>query len=222
MNRPTKSVGLALTAAAIGLLGIACGDDDATPASGSSSGTTSSGGSSGMASSSGDTGAPDLYTRLGGKTGLEMFTANVVDTKVLADPMLVTYFFNQVANPIPAGKPSKQQVVVCFARFVGAALGKDTYPGAAVNDPANANTPNFTCRSMVESHKTGTDLKINDGTFDAFVGLIAESLQPLVKPQATKAGEITQAEFDALAAALVGTKSEISIGAGAKRAFPTN
>ena len=227
MNSHTKAALVAVTAATMGLLGAACGDDDTTPASGSSSGTTSSGGSSGgssgMASSSGSSGeVPDLYTRLGGKSGLEMFTANVVDTKILADPVLVTYFFNQVANPIPAGKPSKQQIVVCFARFVGAALGKDTYPGAPVNDATNTNTPNFTCRTMTASHKTGTDLKINDGTFDAFVGLIAESLMPLVKPQATKAGEITQAEFDALAAALVGTKGDISTGAGAKQPFPTN
>lgn len=222
MKEVMKRVLGTVTAASIGLLGVACSDDDTAPASGSSSGTTSSGGSSGAASSSGGTGTPDLYTRLGGKAGLETFVADVVDKKVLADPMLVTYFFNQVASPIPAFKPSKQQVVVCFARFVGTALGKDTYPGAVVNDATNTNTPNFTCRSMAESHKTGTDLKINDGTFDAFVGLIAESLQPLIKPQATKAGEITQAEFDALAAALVGTKVDISIGAGPKRAFPTN
>jgi hypothetical protein len=64
---------------------------------------------------------------------------------------------------------------------------------------------------MVESHRgANTMLHIGSGTFDQFVGAIAMELMPLVKPTATKAGEITQAEFDALAAALNGQKGGVT------------
>lgn len=187
----------------------ACSDDE-TPATPKTDAGSS--GTSGTSGTSGDSGPTtlSLYERLGGKSGLESFVATVVDGKVLADADLKTYFFAQVATPIPAGRPSKQQIVVCFARFVGAALKADTYPGAPVNDPANTNNPNHTCRSMVDSHKANL-LFIGNGTFDKFVGAIAASLQPLVKPTATKAGEITQAEFDALAGALNGQKGDITL-----------
>jgi hypothetical protein len=152
-----------------------------------------------------------LYDRLGGKAGLEMFVKTVVETQILTDADLKTFFFNQVASPIPAGHPSAGQIVSCFARFVGAALGADTYPGAAVNDPANTNTPDFTCRGMAEAHQgAATMLHIGSGTFDKFVGHIAASLMPLVKPTATNAGEITQAEFDTLAGALGAQKSAVT------------
>ena len=64
---------------------------------------------------------------------------------------------------------------------------------------------------MTDSHKgASTMLQIGSGTFDKFIGFIAMDLQPLVKPTATKAGEITQGEFDALAGALNGTKAEVT------------
>lgn len=164
---------------------------------------------------------PTLYDRLGGKAGLESFVKTVVETRILADADLKTFFFNQVASPIPAGHPSAKQIVVCFARFVGTALGADEYPGAPVNDPANVNTPNHTCRNMVESHNgASTMLHIGSGTFDKFVGLIAVELMPLVKPTATKAGEITQAEFDALAAALNGQKAAVTTPGASAAAGP--
>ncbi len=182
-------------AAAIALTAIGC-----------SSSTTPSG-TSGTTATTGDAGALTLYERLGGKDGLESFVKTVVETKILTDADLKTYFFGQVAMPIPAGTPSEHQIVVCFARFVGSALKEDVYPGAAVSDPTNVNNPNHTCRDMVAAHRP--DLNIGTGTFDKFIGYIATSLMPLVKPTATKAGEITQAEFDALAGALNGTKTDI-------------
>ncbi|MFO0662971.1 MAG: hypothetical protein U0174_03415 [Polyangiaceae bacterium] len=174
----------------------------------SSSSTSSSGGT---VVEDGGSSSLSLYERLGGQAGLESFVKTVVETRILTDANLKTFFFNQVATPIPAGHPSAKQITVCFARFVGAALKADTYPGAAVNDPANVNTPNHTCRDMVAAHQgADTMLKIGSGTFDKFVSYIAMDLQPLVKPTATKVGEITQAEFDALAAALVGTKGAVT------------
>ena len=183
-----------MTAAlALSAAGCSSSSDDT---SGTSSGATADGGAT-----------LSLYERLGGKSGLESFVQTVVETKILTDADLKTFFFAQVATPIPAGSPSAKQIVVCFARFVGSALKADTYPGAAVSDPTNTNNPNHTCRDMVKSHKPF--LNIGTANFDKFIGHIATSLMPLVKPTATKAGEITQAEFDALAAALNGTKADI-------------
>jgi hypothetical protein len=203
-----RTTGAALCALGLAVGAVGCGD--------TSSGDAKDAGTSPQdAASSGanDAAAPatlSLYQRLGGKAGLESFVKTVVETKILTDADLKTFFFNQVASPIPTGHPSATQIVVCFARFVGAALGEDTYPGAPVSDPANTNTPNHTCRNMIESHRGPTTmLNIGDANFDKFVGHIATSLMPLVKPTATKAGEITQAEFDALAAALIGQKNAI-------------
>lgn len=179
--------------------------------------SSSDSGSSGSNATTGDSGTLTLYERLGGKSGLESFVQSVVETKILTDADLKTFFFAQVATPIPAGSPSAKQIVVCFARFVGTALQADTYPGAPVNDPANTNNPNHTCRDMVKSHRPF--LNIGTANFDKFIGHVATSLMPLVKPTATKAGEITQAEFEALAAALNGTKGDI-VNPGAPASGP--
>ena len=198
------SVGMMAAAMAIGAVG--CSSSD--------SGTS---GTSGTTGTTGDAGALTLYERLGGKSGLESFVKTVVETKILTDADLKTFFFAQVATPIPAGSPSATQIVVCFARFVGSALNEDTYPGAPVADAMNTNNPMHTCRDMVDAHRPF--LNIGTANFDKFIGYIATSLMPLVKPTATKAGEITQAEFDALAAALNGTKGDI-VNPGAPASGP--
>lgn len=153
--------------------------------------------------------ALSAYERLGGKEGVRAFTTQEVN-KVLADPILVTYFFNQVKDPIPAGKPSAAQIIECFSRLVGSVVGAETYPGEPVSDRANKNTPNFTCRDMKAAH---AGLQIGDKTFDAFVGVLAADLGALVvkdvAPEDLKAGQISQAEFDLVAEALVGTKTAI-------------
>jgi hypothetical protein len=186
-------------------------DAGGTAGAGTAGATGAAGASTDGGAGTGDGGTLSLYERLGGKTGLEMFVQNVVETKILTDADLKTFFFNQVATPIPAGHPSATQIVVCFGRFVGTALGADTYPGAAVADAANTNTPSFTCRDMIDAHKgAGNMLNIGSADFDKFVGYIAASLTPLVVPTATKVGQITQAEFNALAAALTGQKADVT------------
>ncbi len=182
-----------------------------TAGAGTAGATGTAGASTDGGAGTGDAGALSLYDRLGGKTGLETFVKTVVDTKILTDADLKTFFFNQVATPIPAGHPSEAQIVVCFGRFVGTALGADTYPGAAVADTTNTNTPSFTCRDMVDAHKGATSmLDIGSADFDKFVGYIAASLMPLVVPTATQVGQITMAEFNALASALTGQKAAIT------------
>lgn len=148
------------------------------------------------------------YTRLGGHAGLLAFVKGEVENKVLKDSNLKTYFFNQVASPIPAGHPSAGQIEECFTRFVASVIVAETYPGIAVSDATNMNTPNFTCRDMKTSH---TGLRIGDKTFDTFVGVLAADLMPLVVSDGTALtiGHISQTEFNALAAALTGTKPSI-------------
>ena len=160
------------------------------------------------APSSPDSGMLTAYARLGGHAGLLAFVKGEVENKVLKDPNLMTYFFNQVATPIPAGHPSAAQIEECFTRLVASVVGAETYPGAPVADAANTNTPSFTCRDMVSAH---AGLKIGSGTFDAFVGVIAADLMPLVVPDGTAltAGHISQSEFNVLAGGLTGQKTAI-------------
>ena len=210
MNKSTKlSAGFAAMACVF-LLG-ACDDDDVNVGDGGVDARVDGAGNGGPDANGDAAAALSLYERLGGQSGLEMFVKSVVETRILTDAELRTFFFNQMMNPIPAGHPSAKQITVCFARFVGARLGAQTYPGPSVNDLANENTPNHVCRDMVESHKGPTTmLRIGSGNFDKFVGHIAASLEPLIKPAATQVGEITQAEFNALAAALVAEKPAIT------------
>ncbi|WP_394824397.1 hypothetical protein [Pendulispora albinea] len=153
--------------------------------------------------------SPSAYERLGGHAGLLKFVKGEVEDKILKDSDLKTYFFNQVASPIPAGHPSAAQIEECFTRLVASAVKAEQYPGAPVRDAANTNTPDFTCRDMKSSH---VGLNIGDKTFDKFVGILAADLMPLVVPDGTKltAGHISQSEFNVLASALTGTKSAIT------------
>jgi hypothetical protein len=148
------------------------------------------------------------YARLGGHAGLLAFVKGEVENKVLKDTNLKTYFFNQVATPIPAGHPSAAQIEECFTRLVASVVAAETYPGDPVADATNTNTPSFTCRSMAVSH---AGLKIGDKTFDAFVGVIGADLMTLVVPDGTAltAGHISQAEFNTLAGGLTGQKAAI-------------
>jgi hypothetical protein len=186
------------------LLSIAVASSAALGACGSSAVTTTPD----AGSSHPDGGATTAYERLGGHAGLLAFVKGEVENKVLQDTNLKTYFFNQVATPIPAGHPSAGQIEECFTRLVATVVGEESYPGAPVADAANTNTPSFTCRSMATSH---AGLKIGDKTFDAFVGVLAADLMPLVVPDGTAltAGHISQAEFNVVATGLTGTKTAI-------------
>ena len=191
---------LRATFALVGILApvlVACSDDDSSTAQ-SDAGTRP-----------GDAGTIlSAYERLGGHAGLFAFVKGEVENKVLMDTNLKTYFFNQVKTPIPVGHPSALQIEECFTRLVASVIEAEVYPGTPVADPANTNTPNFTCRNMVDSH---VGLKIGDKTFDAFVAVLAADLMPLVvlDGQPLTTGKISQSEFNTLAAALTATKPEI-------------
>ena len=71
---PVLGLVLVVTAIAAG-----CSDADTTSSAGNDAGVTGS-----------NTSGLTLYDRLGGKSGLEMFVGNVVNTKILTDADLKT------------------------------------------------------------------------------------------------------------------------------------
>jgi hypothetical protein len=137
-----------------------------------------------------------IYTRLGGHAGIRG-AVNAIVGKELADPDIVTYFFNQVATPIPAGHPTADQIEQCFTDLVAAAVSGpgETYPPAGgVTDDAGT----FQCRpDMTVIH---APLLISGGTFDEFITVAGGVL--------TSAG-VCPADISTLAGALVGTKAAI-------------
>jgi hypothetical protein len=105
-----------------------------------------------------------LYSRLGGHAGIRTAINGIV-AQELMDPEIASYFFNQVATPIPAGHPSADQIEECFTDLVGNAVGgTESYPpDGGVTDDAGT----FMCRGdMVTIH---APLLISGGTFDKFI-----------------------------------------------------
>lgn len=205
------SAGKAGTAGSAGKAGSSGGGGQSGTAGQSGTGGQGGGGQGGGGGKGGQGGGGglSLYDRLGGKQGVRDFVSGEV-VKVLAVTEYASYFGAQVANPIPAGHPSGAQIIECFSRLVGSAVGEtsEKYPGDPVNDAKNTNTPNFTCRSMEASH---VGLRINGDTFDTFVTVLATDLQAgvTIKESPAAVGEISQAELGAIGKALTDTKADI-------------
>jgi hypothetical protein len=205
-----KKIVLGVSVLAIaGAAGIACsssstnpatGDDasvdDAGTSSGTSSGASSSGTSSGASSSgtssggtvdagdAGDAGGDagtSFYTALGGHAGIRK-AVHVVVVAELADPTIVTYFFNQV-NAVP-GHPNQIQIEECFTDLLASGLGgTEVYPytvgpfndaGVSIGDGGAVDGGGtWTCRDMAGIHQP---LKISGPTFDYFISVAATVL----------------------------------------------
>lgn len=116
-----------------------------------------------------------LYDCLGGYAGIHSALEAIVKNE-LADPDIASYFFNQVATPVPAGHPTAAQIEDCFAVLLSqAAGGPYTYPpaGGVTNDAGVT----FVCRDMATIHQP---LLISGGSFDQFVSIAAATLSPSV------------------------------------------
>ncbi len=164
----------------------------------------------------GDGGAPGtLYDRLGGHAGIRGAIDAIV-SKELADPNIQTYFFNQVATPVPSGHPTKDQIAECFTDLLAkAAGGPEAYPAVVTLDtdaatsatvPADAGSDagGFACRGdMMAIH---APLKISGGTFDSFI-MIAGGV--LVSAMGTGPYTYTAADINTIAGVLTGTKTSI-------------
>jgi hypothetical protein len=131
-------------------------------------------GSSGSPASNADgggTGATTLYARLGGHAGIRAAVDAVVQAE-LADPDLASYFFNQVATPVPAGHPNVDQLSECFTdQLANAAGGPETYPTTVTDDAGS-----WLCRDMTVVH---APFHISGGTFTKFVTIAAGELGTL-------------------------------------------
>ncbi|MGH7272665.1 MAG: hypothetical protein ACREJ3_19720 [Polyangiaceae bacterium] len=124
--------------------------------------------------SSQDGGGTTLYTRLGGHAGIRSAIDAIV-LKELADPQIASYFFNQVAMPVPAGHPTAAQIEECFTDLLASlAGGTEVYPPSGGVNPGDAGT--FMCRDMTTIHQP---LLISGGTFDKFVSIAAAELTTL-------------------------------------------
>jgi hypothetical protein len=168
----------------------------ATAACSSSSNSGSPSDAGGPTGDSGACAEGTIYTRLGGHAGIRTAVNGIVAAE-LADPDIVTYFFNQVATPIPAGHPNADQIEQCFTDLVASAVGGpgETYPpSGGVTDDAGT----FECRAdMTTIH---APLLISGGTFDKFITIAGGVL--------TTAG-VCPDDIMTLAGALEATKTPI-------------
>jgi hypothetical protein len=134
-------------------------------------GCSNSSGSPATNADGGGTGSTTLYSRLGGHAGIRAAVDAVVQAE-LADPDLASYFFNQVATPVPAGHPNVDQLSECFTdQLANAAGGPETYPTTVTDDAGS-----WTCRDMAAIH---APLHISGGTFAKFVTIAAGELGTL-------------------------------------------
>jgi hypothetical protein len=176
-----------------------------TSSSGSSSGSGSS--SSGVVGDAGDAGGDagsTLYSRLGGHAGIRGAVDAIVAAE-LADADIKTYFFNQVATPVPAGHPTADQIEECFTDLLGMnAGGPEVYPTTVVTlTDAGADAGSFLCRDLGTIH---APLKISGGTFDKFV-MIAGGV--LTSAMGMAPYTYTTADITTVAGVLTGTRSAI-------------
>jgi hypothetical protein len=158
--------------------------------------------------------AGSLYDRLGGHAGIRG-AVNAIVTKELMDTNIKSYFFNQVATPVPAGHPTAAQIEECFTDLLATnAGGPEVYPAMVTPDDDAGNSVTvaadagdaggFACRAdMTTIH---APLMISGGTFDSFV-MIAGGV--LTSAMGTGSYTYTTADINTIAGLLTGTKTSI-------------
>lgn len=182
-------------------------DSGGSSSGGSSSSGSSSGGVVGDAGDAGDAGGDagsTLYSRLGGHAGIRAAVDAIVAAE-LADADIKTYFFNQVATPVPAGHPTANQIEECFTDLLGMnAGGPEVYPTTVVTlTDAGADAGSFLCRDLGTIH---APLKISGGTFDKFV-MIAGGV--LTSAMGMAPYTYTTADITTVAGVLTGSRSAV-------------
>jgi hypothetical protein len=182
-------------------------DSGGSSSGGSSSSGSSSGGVVGDAGDAGDAGGDagsTLYSRLGGHAGIRAAVDAIVAAE-LADADIKTYFFNQVATPVPAGHPTADQIEECFTDLLGMnAGGPEVYPTTVVTlTDAGADAGSFLCRDLGTIH---APLKISGGTFDKFV-MIAGGV--LTSAMGMAPYTYTTADITTVAGVLTGSRSAV-------------
>jgi hypothetical protein len=167
VSRGLVVVSLALT----GAMGLACSSSSSSGngGTGDGGGSSSSGGSGSSSGAQMCTGSTTLYERLGCHAGILSAIQQIVAAELM-DPDLASYFFNQVAKPVPAGHPAPDQIEECLTNQLAAAAGgTETYPTTVMTTSGT-----FTCRDMMTIH---APFHISGGTFDKFIMIAAGVLQ---------------------------------------------
>ena len=191
-------------------LSVTIGSVASAGACSSSSAPASSGGDAGLDATKADTGTtpdsgtPDggvacnpgatLYDRLGGYDGIHAALVAIVGQE-LANPEIASYFFDQMASPVPAGHPTAEQIEDCFTVLLASIGGGPyTYPpdGGVTTDAGGT----FMCRDMTTIHQP---LLISGGSFDEFVSIAAATLAP----------SVCASDIAMIGGALEGTKTAI-------------
>jgi hypothetical protein len=136
-----------------------------------SHGGTGSGGALGTAGSCSDAGT--LYSRLGGDTGIQALV-DAMTAAELADEEIKSYFFNQLATPVPAGHCTIAEMNACFASYlsvISQGLQANSPPTLSVD--AGGTVVSYTCKFF---HIVHPPLSISGGTYDRYVAIASEAL----------------------------------------------
>jgi hypothetical protein len=174
----------------------------------SDAGPTDAAPSDGGSNEAGDSAASTLYQRLGGHAGIRTAVDAIVKAE-LVDTKIASFFFNQVATPVPAGHPTVDQLSECFTDLLASvAGGAETYP-MTVTDEAGS----FTCRDLAAIHQP---LGISGGTFDTFIMIAAMELQMLGVAAAdiTTVGTVLEGTRGAVVSTSVADAGEQAYDAG--------
>ena len=140
----------------------------------------------------------DLYTRLGGDTGVDALMTQLI-TNELADVAIASYFFAQTAATTPAGSPTTAQLRLCLRHLL---KGNTTDP--KIDDYAvTAKNGGFACRSMAAAHACK---HVASRDFDKFVATFSSTLLQMVQ---TNRYNVTSAEQASLTTLFAGTKTDV-------------
>jgi hypothetical protein len=164
-----KTHGGALRVVALAALGAAaCSSSHNKGDGGAGNGGAGGAGTAGACSDAGT-----LYSRLGGDTGIHALVEAMTAAE-LADEEIKSYFFNQLATPVPAGHCTIAEMNACFTNYisiVSQGLQADNPPSVVVD--AGGTTFSYMCKFF---HVVHPPLLITGGTYDRYVMIASAAL----------------------------------------------
>jgi hypothetical protein len=121
-------------------------------------------GATGTAGACSDAGT--LYSRLGGDTGISTLVEAMTAAE-LADEEIKSYFFNQLATPVPAGHCTIAEMNACFTNYISViAQGLQANGPPTVTVDAGGTAVSYMCKFF---HIVHPPLLISGGTYDRYV-----------------------------------------------------
>ena len=141
---------------------------------GKSDGGIGNGGAGAMGTAGTCSDAGTLYSRLGGDPGIHALVEAMTAAE-LADEEIKSYFFNQLATPVPAGHCTIAEMNACFSDYISVlvqGLPADSPPTLSV-DAGDGAVVSYTC---IFFHIVHPPLSISGGTYDRYVAIASEAL----------------------------------------------